>query len=117
MSLKTAFPVMVMAFLLMTGAFFLAAGLVGMPFLKVDASRTPAVTVIAAILIALSFLFYIAWQRGRLEKAGKEPASGSSGRCRQGQGAVHTAQDREDEDEHPKVQQVAAERLKELGEA
>ncbi len=62
---------MVIGFVLVTGALFLAAGLVGVPFLSVEASRAPVVSIVAGALIAASILFYFAWQRGRLRKQGK----------------------------------------------
>ena len=111
MNLKTAFPLMVMGYLLLTGVFFLVAGLFGWPFLAVDASRASAVNVLSGVFILLSFSFYIAWQRGNLNKRGKTLLQVRLE-------AVEKAKERstllkiaEDEDENPDVRRRAAERL------
>lgn len=106
-----------MAFLVLTGALFLAVGLVGTPFLAVDASRKPAVAILAAILIAVAFLFFVAWRRGRLEKQGKsllEVRLRAVGKVKERSTLLKIA---EDVDEHPDVRALAAEHLKEIGEA
>ncbi|MCF8062735.1 MAG: hypothetical protein K9M82_09485 [Deltaproteobacteria bacterium] len=114
MNLKSVFPVMVMGFVLLTGALFLAAGLVGVPFLSVDASRMPVVIIIAGILMAVSVLFYLAWQRGRLRKQGKtllEVRLEAVEKAKERSTLVKIA---EDPDEHPDVKRRAGERLKDL---
>ena len=114
MNLKSAFPVMVMGFVLVTGALFLAAGLVGVPFLSVDASRAPVVSIMAGALIAASILFYLAWQRGRLRKQGKsllEVRMEAVEKAKEPSTLVKIA---EDPDEHPDVRRRAGERLKDL---
>ena len=114
MNLKSAFPLMVMGYLLLTGAFFLVAGLFGLPFLDVDASRASAVNVLSLVFILLSFAFYIAWQRGNLKKRGKTLKQVRLE-------AVEKAKERstlikmaEDEEEDPDVRRRAAERLAEF---
>lgn len=114
MNLKSAFPVMVMGFVLVTGALFLAAGLVGVPFLSVDASRASVVSIVAGVLIAASILFYFAWQRGRLRKQGKsllEVRMEAVEKAKEPSTLVKIA---EDPDEHPDVRRRAGERLKDL---
>jgi membrane protein implicated in regulation of membrane protease activity len=113
-NLKSAFPVIVMGFVLLTGAFFLVAGLGGIPFLSVDAARTPAVTILAVLLVAVSVLFYFAWQQGRLRKQGKtllEVRLQAVEKAKEPSTLVKIA---EDPDEHPNVRKRAGERLKEL---
>jgi len=114
MNLKSAFPIVVMGFVLLTGALFLAAGVVGVPFLSVEASRAPVVSVMAGILIAVSILFYFAWQRGRLRKQGKtllEVRMEAVEKAKEPSTLVKIA---EDPDEHPDVRRRAGERLKDL---
>lgn len=114
MNLKSAFPVMVMGFVLLTGAFFLVAGLGGIPFLSVDAARTPAVAILAGVFMAASILFYLAWQQGRLRKQGKtllEVRLQAVEKAKEPSTLVKIA---EDPDEHPDVRKRAGERLKDL---
>ncbi len=114
MNLRQVFPVMVMGYVTVTGALFLVAGLIGIPFLSVDPSRMPAVIILAGVLIALSVCFFFAWRRGRLKKQGKtvlEVRLQAVEKAKERSTLVKIA---EDPDEHPDVRRRAGERLKDL---
>lgn len=111
MNVKRLFPLMVMGYLVLTGVFFLVAGLFGWPFLAVDASRASIVNVLSVAFIVLSVAFFIAWQRGNLKKQGKthkELRLDSVQKARERSTLVKIA---EDEDEDPDVRRLASERL------
>ncbi len=114
MNLKTVFPVVVMGYILVTGALFLVAGLVGVPFLSVSSSRMPAVSILAAVLIAVSILFFFAWQRGQLQKRGKSLLEIRLEAVEKTKERSTLAKIVEDPDEHPDVRRRAEERLKDV---
>ncbi len=117
MNLKSAFPVMVMAFMLLTGALFLAAGLADVSFLSVDPSRRMPVTVLAVVLMALSLLFFVAWRRGDLKKQGRSLLEVRMRTIRKVKERSTLVQIADDPDEVPEVRALAAERLKEMEES
>lgn len=111
MNLKRTFPVMVMGYILVTGALFLVAGLIGIPFLSVDPSRVSAVSVLAILLILMSVLFFLAWRRGRLQKQGKSLLEVRLEAVEKAKERSMLAKIAEDPDEHPDVKRRAEERL------
>jgi hypothetical protein len=71
MLLKKIFPLIVSAFIVLVGLFFLSSTVLGFEVLTAEAGGRIALSVIGVIFIASGLLFIFLYQRGQLKKRGK----------------------------------------------